>query len=452
MGLGKQGDRQNRMWISCDEMPRSQGHAFYDRLQSILLKHGFDRFVESLCAPHYATIRGRRSIPPGRYFRMLLVGYFEAIHSERGIQWRCADSLSLREFLLLDVGEAVPDHSSLSRIRSRLPLSAHNKVFGFVLQILAKEGLVKGKRIGVDASTMEANAAMRNIVRKDTGEGYREMLRRMAKESGIETPTDEDLVRMDRKRKGKKMSNKDWESPADGDARIAKMKDGRTRLAYKPEHAVDLDTGAIVGAKVHHADRGDTKTLPDTLEETKAQLESVDKAPTPKASCDVVADKGYHSRAVLKDLDGGPWKSRVAERKPKGLNWWNGDKAARRAVYNNRARISSGIGKQAARKRTELVERSFEHTLDRGGGMRRAHLRGRENIEKRYLVHSAGFNLGLLMRSLYGNGTPRGAVWAAVMVFMGPSSSSIIIWLVGMASNDCLGQQPLGAMAVIRLA
>lgn len=209
---------------------------------------------------------------------------------------------------MLDVGEAVPDHSSLSRIRSRLPLEAHKKVFGFVLEILDKEGLVKGKRIGVDASTMEANAAMRNIVRKDTGEGYREMLKRIAKESGIETPKDEDLVRMDRKRKGKKLSNKDWESPVDADARIAKMKDGRTRLAYKPEHAVDLDTGAIVTAKVHHADRGDTKTLADTLDETKEQLASVDKEPTSKAPCDLATDKGYHSRGVLKELDGGPWK------------------------------------------------------------------------------------------------------------------------------------------------
>lgn len=344
MGLGRQNDRLSRMWICYDEMPRSRGHAFYDRLQAILYKYSFDRFVEDLCTPYYAETRGRRSIPPGRYFHMLLVGYFEAIHSERGIEWRCADSLSLREFLLLDVGEAVPDHSSLSRIRSRLPLEAHNKVFSFVLEILDKEGLVKGMRIGVDASTMEANAAMRNIVRKDTGEGYREMLKRMAKESGIETPTDEDLVRMDRKRKGKKLSNKDWESPVDGDARIAKMKDGRTRLAYKPEHAVDMDTGAIVGAKVHHADRGDTKTLPDTLAEAKDQLVSVDKEPTPKAPCELATDKGYHSRGVLKDLDDGPWKSRIAERKPKGLNWWKGDKQARRAVYNNRARISSGVG------------------------------------------------------------------------------------------------------------
>ena len=451
MGLGKQGDRQGRMWISCGEIPRSHGHAFYDRLQAVLRKHGFDRFAEDLCAPYYAPTRGRRSIPPGRYFRMLLVGYFEAIHSERGIEWRCADSLSLREFLLLDVGESVPDHSSLSRIRSRLPLEAHNKVFGFVLDILDKEGLVKGNRIGVDASTMEANAAMRNIVRKETGEGYREMLKRMAKESGIETPTDEDLVRLDRNRKGKKMSNKDWKSPADGDARIAKMKDGRTRLGYKPEHAVDLDTGAIVGAKVHHADRGDTKTLPDTLEETKAQLKSVGKTPKLKAPCEVVADKGYHSRGVLKDMDDSPWKSRIAERKSKGLNWWNGDKAARRAVYNNRARISSGVGKQVAKLRTELVERSFEHTLDRGGGMRRAWLRGRENVEKRYLIHAAGFNLSLLMRSRYGAGTPRGAVWAVVMGLSGLHGYEMVLVLLVMSSDDQMEQWELVGVGGARL-
>jgi len=248
MGLGKQKNRQHKLFFTRDELPSSPGHAFYDRLQTILKKYGFDRYVQDLCEPYYASGKGRPSIPPGRYFRMHLVGFFEGIESERGIQWRCADSLSLREFLLLDSKESVPDHSSLSKIRSRFSLELHQKVFTWVLEVLADAGLIQGDRLGVDASTMEANAAMQTIVRRDTGEGYRQMLERMAKQSGIQTPSEEDLSRMDRKRKGKKTSNKDWQSPSDPDARIARLKDGRTRLAYKPELAVDLDTGVVLAS------------------------------------------------------------------------------------------------------------------------------------------------------------------------------------------------------------
>src|ERR687894_944382 len=365
--------------------------------------------MEGACAPYYAARRGRPSLPPGRYFRMLLVGYFEGIDSERGLEWRCADSLSLREFLRLGEREPVPDHSWLSRTRARLPLEVHDQVFTWVLRRLAERGLVKGERIGVDASTMEANAALRAIVRRDTGEGHREMLVRMAEESGIETPTAEELVRLDRARKGKTLSNTEGESPTDPEARIARLKDGRTRLAYKPEHAVDLDTGAIVAAEVHPADRGDTATLPETLAAAEANLAVVGAAPTPEDPADLVADKGYHSRDGLKGLEDGAWKSRIAEKKVRGVHRWHGDEAARRAVYNNRARLRSEVGKQAMRQRAELVERSFAHILDRGG-MRRTWLRGRENVHKRYLIHVAGHNLGLLMRLLIGAGTPKEAI------------------------------------------
>jgi transposase len=250
------------MLVSWAEMPRSPGHVFYDKLQAVLIAAGFDRFVETQCAEEYAPRRGRPSVPPGRYFRMLLIGYFEGIDSERGLEWRCSDSLSLREFLRLGERERVPDHSWLSRTRSRLPLEVHDQVFTWVLKRLVEHGLIKGERIGVDASTMEANAALRTIVRRDSGEGYREMLTRMAKESDIETPTAEDLIRLDRNRTGKKLANADWASPTDPDAKIAKMKDGRTHLAYKPEHAMDLDTGAVVAAELHPADQGDTTTMP----------------------------------------------------------------------------------------------------------------------------------------------------------------------------------------------
>ena len=406
MALGRQGVRQTELMVGWAELPRSPGHAFYDRLQAVLIEAGFDGFAEQQCAAHYADKRGRRSLPPGRYFRMHLIGYFEGIDSERGLEWRCADSLSLREFLRLGTTEPVPDHSWLSKTRSRLPLEVHEAVFTWVLQQLAEHGLIQGNRIGVDASTMEANAALRAIVRRDSGEDYREMLKRLAKESGIATPTADDLIRLDRTRQGKRLSNADWASPSDPEAKIAKMKDGRTRLAYKPEHAVDLDTGAIVAAEIHPADQGDTRTLPGTLEAAAANLAAIDAAPTAEDPAELIADKGYHSRDGLKDLEDGPWKSRIAEKKVPGVSRWRGDEAARRAVYNNRARLRSGAAKEAFRLRAELVERSFALTLDRGG-MRRAWLRGRENLHKRYLVHVAGYNLGLIMRLLVGAGTPR---------------------------------------------
>jgi transposase len=406
MALGRQGERQADLMIGWGELPRSPGHAFYDRLQTILVEAGFDRFAEAECAPYYASRRGRPSIPPGRYFRMHLVGYFEGIDSERGLEWRCSDSLSLREFLRLATTEPVPDHSWLSKTRARLPLEVHEAVFAWVLERLAEHELVKGDRIGVDASTMEANAALRTIVRRDDGETYRAMLKRLAEESGIATPTAENLVRLDRKRKGKRLSNAEWAAPTDPEARIAKLKDGRTRLAYKPEHAVDLDTGAIVTAEIHAADRGDTATLPDTLAAAEANLAAVDAAPRPDEPAELVADKGYHSREGLKELEDGVWKSRIAERKAAGVNRWHGDDEARRAVYNNRARLRSGVAREAFKRRAELVERGFALVLDRGG-MRRAWLRGRENLRKRYLVHVAGYNLGLVMRLLVGAGTPR---------------------------------------------
>ena len=328
MALGRQRDRQSELLVTWAEMPRSPGHVFYDRLQTELVTADFDSFVERQCAPYYAARRGRPSLPPGRYFRMLLVGYFEGIDSERGLEWRCADSLSLREFLRLGEREPVPDHSWLSRTRARLPLEMHDAVFTWVLQRLAERGLVKGERIGVDASTVEANAALRAIVRRDSGEGYREMLTRMAQESGIETPTAEDLIRLDRKRKGKTLSNAEWESPTDPDARIAKLKDGRTHLAYKPEHALDLDTGAVVAAEMHAADRGDTATLPDTLESAARHLAVVEAAPSAEAPAEMVADKGYHSRETLKSLDDGPWKNRIAEPKRDGFLRCHSDDAA----------------------------------------------------------------------------------------------------------------------------
>ena len=305
-----------------------------------------------------------------------------------------------------------------------------------MLQRLAERDLIKGERIGVDASTVEANAALRAIVRRETGEGYRDMLTRMAKESGIETPTAEELIRLDRKRKGKKLSNAEWESPADPEARIAKLKDGRTRFAYKPEHALDLDTGAVVAAEMHAADRGDTATLPDTLESAARHLAAVEAAPSTEAPAEMVADKGYHSRETLKSLDDGPWKTRIAEPKRDGFSRWHGDDEARRAVVNNRTRLLSGVARAAFKLRAERVERSFALILDRGG-MRRAWLRGRENLHKRYLIHVSGYNLGLIMRLLTGAGTPREfQARASVCLFAAISPAGGLLALLIVVAGD----------------
>jgi hypothetical protein len=257
------------------------------------------------------------------------------------------------------------------------------------------------------------------------------MLTQMAQESGIDTPSADDLVRIDRNRTGKKLSNEEWISQTDPDARIAKLKDGRTHLAYKPEHAVDLDTGVIVAAALHPADKGDTTTIEGTLTAAEKNLARIDAAPTKDQPSELVADKGYHSRAVLKDLDRGGWKTRIAEPKQPGFSRWHGDDKARAAIYANRTRLSSGVGKEAMRRRAEIVERSFAHNLDRGG-MRRTWLRGRENVHKRYLVHVAGHNLSILMRLLIGAGTPREAVarGLAAYLFFPYAKETVAIFLV----------------------
>ena len=363
--MGREGDRQGDLIVTWEEIPRSPGHVFYDRLQEVLIAGGFDLFVETACQVYYAPKMGAPSLPPGRYFRMHMVGYFEGIASERGIAWRCSDSMSLRDFLRLENREQVPDHSWLSKTRGRLPREVHERVFGWVLKLVAEHSLVKGKRIGVDASTMEANAALRTIVRREDGRTYREMLRRMAKESGIDTPTADDLVRIDRNRKGKKLSNDEWTSKTDPEAKIAKLKDGRTHLAYKPEHAVDLDTGIIVAVALHPADQGDTTTIEGTLTAAEKNLAQLSAAPTTDQPSQLSADKGYHSRALLKRLDGGVWKTRIAEPKQPGFSRWHGDAKARVAVYANRTRLGSAAGGRAMPVPSKLIRRQSVVDLGR---------------------------------------------------------------------------------------
>ena len=409
MAMGRRrSEQQGALWIAGANLPRGPGHPFYKRLNTILAEHGFDRFVEGLCALFYAEKMGRPSIPPGVYFRMLMVGYFEGIDSERGIAWRCADSLSLRESLGYGLEESTPDHSSVSRTRRLISLETHQEVFGWMLGVLADQDLLEGKTLGVDATTLEANAALRSIVRRGTGESYREFLTHLAKASGVETPTLDELKRIDKDRKGKG-SNDDWEHPHDPDAKIAKMKDGRTHMAHKAEHAVDMETQAIVAVTVQGADQGDTETLGETLSEAAQNLEQVDQEHGGKVqqAKELIADKGYHSNDVLRDLGELEIRTYVSEPE-RGRRRWKGKQAERDAVYGNRRRIRGARGKRLMRRRGEFLERSFAHVYETGG-MRRTHLRGRGNILKRVLIHSAAFNLSLVMRKLMGAGTPRGA-------------------------------------------
>src|ERR1035441_8909861 len=272
MGTRRHRQRQEELWITHAELATAPGHPFYERVNELLDAEKFDEFAEKECSGFYADNNGRPSLTPGTYFRLLMVGYFEGLDSERGIAWRAADSLALRQFLRIGLDEQTPNHSTISRTRRLIDVETHRKVFLWVLGVLADRGLLKGKTVGVDATTLEANAAMRSIVRRDNGESYDEFLKGLARQSGIATPTREDLARVDRKRK-KKGSNKDWVSPSDVDARITKMKDGSTHLAHKAEHAVDMETGAVIAVTLQAADQGDTTTMKETLAEAGETVE-----------------------------------------------------------------------------------------------------------------------------------------------------------------------------------
>lgn len=400
MGRGDR-DRQSAMWLATDRIARSPGHPFYTRLNEVLKSASFDCQVEELCSAFYSSKQGRPSLPPGVYFRMQLIGYFEGLDSERGIAWRCADSLALREFLGISLGASTPDHSSLCRIRQRLDVEVHQAVFRLILEILSEHGLLRGKTIGIDATTLEANAALRSIVRRDDGTGYDAFLKQLARESGIKTPTRAERAKLDRKRKGKG-SNDDWTNPHDPDAQITKMKDGRTRLGHKSEHAIDMDSGAVLAVTLHGGAAADTRTMYITMQAACEQALSLGK-PSPK---EWVADKGYHCNATMEMMDEMEYRSYVSEPK-RGRRRWSGKETARRGTYSNRRRIRSPRGLRLLRRRGERVERSFAHCLETGG-MRRVWLRGHDNILKRYLLHVSAFNLGLVMRRLLGRGTPRG--------------------------------------------
>ncbi len=411
MALGRRGgERQDEFWIPTASVARGPGHPFYDKLNELLAEAGFDRWVEERCGAFYAE-QGRPGIPPGVYFRMLLIGYFEGLESQRGIAWRCADSNSLKSFLGFGLTEATPDHSSLTNIRKRLPLEVHEEVFAFVLGIAQLKKLLKGQAVGVDATLMEANAALKSIVRKDTGEDYKQYLRRLAKEAGLEDPRDDDLKKFDQKRKGKKLSNEDWESTTEPDGRIAKMKDGTTHLAHKAEHAVDLESELLLAATVQPGDCGDPESLTQTL--VAAQVNLI-RAGGDAEIHDLATDSGYHSNATLAQCAAWGIRTYISEKDESQKRVW-ADKPAEqeRAFRNNRRRTHGRRGRRLRRLRRVLCERSFAHTCESGAG-RRSWLRGLVNVAKRYVIHAAAYNLGVILRKLFGVGTPRSLQGRAV--------------------------------------
>ena len=428
MSMGhRKPESQGQMFIAIGDLPAAAGHPFYETLNKALRAMDFDRRVEELCRRFYEASIGRPGIPPGVYFRLLMIGYFEGIDSERGIAWRVADSLSLRGFLGYDLAQSTPDHSSLSRIRGRLDSETHAAIFQMILLALREAGLVKGKTIGVDGTTLEANAALRSIVRRDTGQSYQDYLTQLAQSAGIENPTRWDLAKLDKNRKGKG-SNEEWEHPHDGDARIAKMKDGRTHLAHKAEHVVDLETGALLGVSLHEANKGDTQTIVKSVDAAfdhlSQAIESTGEQLPEKLFVEVVTDKGYHSNQTLVELQEQGLRTYASEPE-RGRRKWQAHPEAQPAVYANRRRVKGERGQRMQRMRGERLERSNAHMYE-SGGMRRTHLRGHENIMKRLIVHAAGFNLGMLMRQVTGIGKPRRLQDMRGLLL------SLILWLGGL--------------------
>ena len=440
MALGKRKPKQDELFIATARVASGPGHPFYSKLNQVLAEAGFDEFVEKLCAPYYKE-GGRPGIPPGVYFRMVLIGYFEGLDSQRGIAWRCADSFGLRTFLGIAITEDTPVHASMTIIRQRLPESVFDKVFVFVLSLLEKQGLLRGKSVAIDATTLEANAAMKSIVRKDTGEDWKQYLQGLAKAEGIENPTEEDLRRLDRARKDKKVSNEQWESRTDRDSRIAKMKDGRTHLAYKAEHAVDVVSEAIVATTVTFADRSDPQSAPVTLSLAEANLVLAGSETEIK---EAVMDKGYHDVGLLAGLTKRGVRTYVPERRQKSRRWTDKPVEQEQAFRANRRRVRGNKGRQLNRWRSERCERTFAHVCETGGG-RRAWLRGQTNVSKMHTLKCAAYNLGLLLRKVWGFCKPRNAEAAGAALFFvlllllvmaaivtSHATNRVWVWLIGM--------------------
>lgn len=402
-------ETQEEMWVVAKELPKATPDGFYRRVNQTLEKIGFAEQVWTICTPAYADAAkgGRPGIDPVVYLKMLMVGFFENLPSERSIASRCADSLSIRGFLGYGLTDATPDHSSLSVIRRRLSLEQFEALHIALLRALYSHGLLKGRNLGIDSSVLEANASLRELRHRNDEKSYWEYVRQLAREAGVDDSDDKAVRRFDKKRPGRKTRNADWVNPHDPEAKVGRTKQGATDMVYKPEHVSDLDSGAIVQVEVRSGDAADNDASLNqrVLTAVGVLLEVAPEAAAEKVGTTVVADEGYFALEQIDQMQSLGIRTVIADpharRRRKDLPG-----RARRTLRRARAATRSESGKALLRKRGEHLERGFAHVLDHGG-LRRATLRGRENLTKRHMVAALSFNLSLLLRGLFGIGTAK---------------------------------------------
>lgn len=415
----KKEQEQKEFWVLAERLPKASPSRFYELLNGTLEAMGFAEEVWQICAPAYAEEQrgGRPGIDPAVYFKMLMIGFFEGIESERQIAARCEDSLALRGFLGYRLDEATPDHSSMSIIRQRLGSACFERVFALVLAALQRHGLLKGRHLGIDSSVIEANASLRRLSERNTEEAYWDYVQRLAKEAGLETTDGAALRNFDRKRTGKKLSNEQWQNPHDPDAKIGRTKDGATDMVYLPEHTVDLDTGAIVQAQVLSGDHRDSEELSERVIEAVLNVQEAQADPEALPET-LTSDKGYFSLLEIGRLQELSLKTVISDPRRAQRRFDKLSSQERQSLARAQRSVRSKYGRKLLRKRGQHIERSFAHVLD-AGGMRRATLRGLENLNKRHQIAAACYNLSQLLRRLYGIGTPKQwrAFWCLLVAF-----------------------------------
>ena len=406
-------EEQAELWVMAGELPAATPSAFYRRVNATLEKIGFARQVWAICEPAYAdpSRGGRPGIDPVVYLKMLSIGFFEDLPSERAIANRCADSLSIRGYLGYSLMETTPDHSSLSVIRERLSLEQLEAIHRVLLGALREHGLLRGRKLGIDSSVIEANASLRALEHRNTEQGYWDYVRALAAEAGID-PEDHQAVRgFDKRRKGRKTSNQEWHNPHDPEAKVGRTKDGACDMIYKPEHITDLESGAIVTAVVRPGDAADNDdSLCERMMAAVGTLSEVDPAaPLESFAREMASDEGYFAIEQIAQLQQCGVRTVMADPQRRRRKPAKASPEHRSALRRASRATRSASGKALLRKRGEHLERSFCHLLDHGG-LRRATLRGCQKLTKRQLGAAMTYNLSLLLRQLFGVGTPKQAL------------------------------------------
>ena len=428
-------EKQDEFWVQAGRLPAAVPSAFYRRLNATLEKMDFSRKVWAICEPAYAdpSRGGRPGIDPVVYLKMLMIGFFENLPGQRAIAARCEDSLSARGFLGYSLEETTPDQSSFTVIRDRLGVEQLEAIHVVLLAALHAHGLLRGRKLGIDSSVIEANASLRALEHRNTEESYWDYVRRLAAEAGLDPADTKAVRRFDRKREGRKTSNQEWQNPHDPEAKVGRTKDGATDMTYKPEHITDLESGAIVRVEVRPGDAADNdESLCERVEEAVVLLgEALPGEPVEKLGGELCADEGYFAIEPIRQLQACGVRTVIGDpqagrRKPE-----NASQEQRAALSYAKRSVGSASGKALLRKRGEHLERGFCHMLDHGG-LRRATLRGCEKLTKRHMVAAMTYNLSLLMRSLFGIGTPKQAIAAA-----SARLRAVSCWLFCLARHFC---------------